>query len=309
MLAIPTVTLLVAAATLAIGAAGSAPLAAAQAGLPCVAISDFENASGLGEAEVGATAAVRLAELLAGTGELRIISPNQMRMVIAGDGASIWTTTSVTPEETLEAAASEGCAYVVVGTITEFTASRKSGGFGRFRVDSSEAKVTINARLLETASGNMVEALEGSGSKRFIGIAVPDFDVASGGDSGYAVEAMGPAVEKLVEQIVDLAPGLEASMATAASNGDAPALEGEVVGTPSGDRVYIDLGQNRGIQDGMRFSVLHVVDTIRDAEGNVLDRILEPAGVLEVIQTLSQSAICKIVDGTPRVGDLVQLER
>ena len=57
---------------------------------------------------------------------------------------------------------------------------------------------------------------------------------------------------------------------------------------------------------GQRFDVIRVVDEITDANGNVLDRITDTVGVIEVTRVLSQSAICSVVEGDAREGDSIQ---
>ena len=59
------------------------------------------------------------------------------------------------------------------------------------------------------------------------------------------------------------------------------------------------------MQGGRRFEVVRVVDEIRDVNDNVLDRITDTVGVLEVTRVLSQSAICRVVEGEVSEGDTI----
>ena len=59
------------------------------------------------------------------------------------------------------------------------------------------------------------------------------------------------------------------------------------------------------MQVGQRFEVVRVVDEIRDANDTVLDRITDTVGVLEVTRVLSQSAICRVVEGEANEGDTI----
>jgi hypothetical protein len=52
--------------------------------------------------------------------------------------------------------------------------------------------------------------------------------------------------------------------------------------------------------------VHRVTDEIKDADGRVLDRVVKKVGVLEVTQVLSQSAICKVVEGTATINDAIR---
>jgi hypothetical protein len=49
-----------------------------------------------------------------------------------------------------------------------------------------------------------------------------------------------------------------------------------------------------------------VIDEIRDANGQVLDRVVDQVGRVEVTQVLSQSAIVKVIEGEAAVNDTVQ---
>ena len=57
---------------------------------------------------------------------------------------------------------------------------------------------------------------------------------------------------------------------------------------------------------GQRFEVHRVVDEIKDANGQVLDRVIDKVGTLEVTQVLSQSAVCKVVEGVAGVNDTIR---
>ena len=50
----------------------------------------------------------------------------------------------------------------------------------------------------------------------------------------------------------------------------------------------------------------HVVDEIKDADGKLLDKVIEQTGVLEVTQVLANSSVCKLVSGKAAVNDAVK---
>ena len=70
--------------------------------------------------------------------------------------------------------------------------------------------------------------------------------------------------------------------------------------------VYINRGESAGVTVGQRFEVHRVVDEITDANGQVLDRVIEKVGTLEVTQVLSQSAICRVVEGEAGMNDTIR---
>ena len=57
---------------------------------------------------------------------------------------------------------------------------------------------------------------------------------------------------------------------------------------------------------GRRFAVVRVVDVIKDAKGNELDKITKRVGIIEVTQVLPQSSICKVIEGKPAHGDMLE---
>ena len=115
-------------------------------------------------------------------------------------------------------------------------------------------------------------------------------------DAGLAQEALRPAIEQVTETIAgqdDRFASLKPVVPPA-----------QIVGDRDGS-IYINQGENYGVQVGQRFEVVRVVDEIRDANGTILDRITDRVGVLEVTRVLSQSAICRVVEGEAREGDTI----
>ena len=76
----------------------------------------------------------------------------------------------------------------------------------------------------------------------------------------------------------------------------------EIVGS-NNDRFYIDKGENFGVTVGQRYEVMRVIDEIRDGDGNLLDKITDKVGVIEVVQVLGSSSICTVVEGEAAEGD------
>ena len=116
-------------------------------------------------------------------------------------------------------------------------------------------------------------------------------------DAGVAQEALRPAIEEITEKIANQADRFAGLKPVAP-----PA---QIVGDRDGS-IYINQGENFGVQVGQRFQVSRVVDEIRDSNGNVLDRITDTVGVLEVTRVLSQSAICSVVEGEATEGDTIE---
>jgi hypothetical protein len=130
------------------------------------------------------------------------------------------------------------------------------------------------------------------------GVGWQNFNFQRDFDAGLAQEALRPAVEGAVEEIVQNRDQLAAIEPVVAP--------GQIVGAPEEGVVYLDKGEGDGIQVGQRFDVYRVVDEIRDAAGNLLDSVTEKVGVIEVTRVLSSSSICSIVEGEATEGDTVK---
>ena len=79
-----------------------------------------------------------------------------------------------------------------------------------------------------------------------------------------------------------------------------------IAGVAADGSIYIDQGQNAGMTVGRRFHVLRVVDIIKDAKGNELDKVTKRVGIIEVTQVLARSAICKVIEGKPDPKDVLE---
>jgi hypothetical protein len=137
----------------------------------------------------------------------------------------------------------------------------------------------------------------GQGNKRMGGGYFKGVSAEQTFDQGAAQEALRPAVEQVVLKLSEQTASLQ-SMTPAAP-------EGQIVSTRAGS-YYINRGAGAGIKVGQKFQVHHVVDEIKDADGRLLDKVIEQTGVLEVTQVLANSSVCKLVSGKAAVNDTVK---
>ncbi|MEM9245996.1 MAG: CsgG/HfaB family protein [Cyanobacteria bacterium P01_F01_bin.153] len=104
-----------------------------------------------------------------------------------------------------------GVDYVLVGTVTEFTAETQRSGGGAFGIrvgsDKKIAKVALNARVIDTATSDVIaaadgeaeiEVQEGSGSFRGIG----GSQSSSNSEGAMMNDAVDAAAEDLVNNLV-----------------------------------------------------------------------------------------------------------
>ena len=262
-----------------------------------IAVMNFENNStwSYWGDNLGKAAADELVTQLFRSGSYSIIERAQLDALLAeqdlGASGAVNSSTAAKIGQLL------GVQLVLTGSITQFSIERTSGGFRGFGASVSRAESVLDVRLVDTSTGEILLAESGEGRKTFGGGSFLGVGGARQFDAGVAQEALRPAIEQVSEKIASQA-GRFASLKPVAP----PA---QIVGSRDGS-IYINQGENYGVQVGQRFQVVRVVDELRDANGNVLDRITDNVGVLEVTSVLSQSAICSIVEGDATEGDTIQ---
>lgn len=280
---------------LALASTGAPASAYVRQDRPRLAVLSFQNNSAFNfwEDNLGLAATDELVTQLVGSGAFSVIERQQVEAILAEQHLGL--SGAVDASTAAEIGKILGVQALLLGSITKFSLDRKSGGIGPLRASYTQAESVVDARLVNTTTAEIMMVAQGNGSKRLGGVGWENFDFEREFDAGLAQEALRPAVEKVVEQIVAQRDAVAALKPVAP-----PAT---IVGSPGEGSVYIDRGENFGVQVGQRFDVYRVVDEIKDAAGNVLDRVTEKVGVIEVTRVLSQSAVCTIVEGEAREGD------
>ncbi len=277
---------------------GTLPAAAlAQGAKVRVAIMNFENNSTWtwwGD-NLGRAAADELTTQLVNSGKFTVVERTQLNTILAeqnlGASGRVDGATAAKIGQLL------GVQLVFTGSITQFSIERTSVGFRGIGGSYSNAESKLDVRLIDTTTGEILMAAEGQGNKRMGGGYFKGASAERTFDQGAAQEALRPAVENVVSTV--------AGKADQFASIQPKAPESQIVGARDGN-FYLNRGENAGIKVGQRFDVQRVVDEIKDANGTVLDRVIKKVGVLEVTQVLSQSAICKVVDGEAAVNDSVK---
>lgn len=259
-----------------------------------VAVVDMENNSAWRAwgGQLGGAAADQLANELVRSDRFSVIERERLQAVLQEQDLGV--SGRVNPATAAQIGELLGVQVLVTGSVNQFSLDRTRAGVGRVAATVTRAEAVLDVRMIDTSTGEILLAAEGSGSRRLGGAVVDDIDFERTFDAGVAEEALRPAIEDAVQSIVSQSSALEGLRAVAAT--------ATVVG--AGDAgVYLDRGQNFGIEVGQRFDVYRVVDEIRDAHGNLLDVVTVQVGVVEVTQVLSQSAITRVVEGEAAEGD------
>lgn len=273
----------------------SSVIYAGAAGKIRIAVMDFQNNSEWywwGE-HLGRAAADELVTQLVKTGKFSVIERDKLQAVL--DEQALGASGAVSSSTAAKIGKILGVQLILTGSITKFSIKRYGGRIKFVGGSYSNAESTVDVRLIDTSTAEILLAEEATGSKKFGSGWFKDIDFEKQFDQGVAQESLRPSIEKIVEKIVAQYDKLSSLAPVSGS--------GKIIDVKSPTKVYIDQGANSDIKEGDRFSVYRITDTIKDEDGNVLDTVKSKVGEIEVVQVLSKSAIAKIVSGSAQKGD------
>lgn len=273
------------------------PTSAFAQGKVRIAVVNFENNSTWhwwGD-NLGKAAADELATQLVTTGKFTVIERAQLDAILREQ--NLGASGAVTAATAAKVGKLLGVQLMLTGSITAFSVKRTSIGLRGIGGTYANAESKVDARLVNTETGEIMVVAVGQGNKRMGGGYFKGVSAEQTFDQGAAQEALRPAVEQVVAKLAEQTGAMQ-SLVPAAP-------EGQIVSARNGS-YYINRGSGAGIKVGQKFKVMHVADEIKDADGKLLDKVIEETGVLEVTQVLANSAICKLVSGKAAVNDAVK---
>jgi curli biogenesis system outer membrane secretion channel CsgG len=265
-----------------------------------VAVFDFENNSSWtywGD-NLGKAAGDEFVTQLVNSGEFTVIERQKIAAVLAeqGLGASGAVTASTAPK----IGKLLGAQLLFTGSITAFSIKKTGGTIAGFGASFGKAESKLDVRMIDTTTGEILLAATGAGNKKMGGAAFQGVSFEQQYDYGVASEALRPAIEQVTKQVLAQKPKLEHLAPVAGA--------GKVVDVKAANKVYIDGGQEGGVNVGDVFSVYRITEEIKDEDGNVLDTVTTKVGEIVVTQVLSKSAIAETKTGTIKKGDSYRKE-
>lgn len=216
-----------------------------------------------------------------------------------------------------------GVDAIIVGTITQFGGEDKNvkvggggggwggfglGGFGR---KTSKAIVTVDARVIDIDTAEILAVADGKGESkrsstsllggggnwRGFGAGGVDF-----GSANFQETILGEAVKLAVEDMTkDLVAANDRLKARSIM------VEGLVAAVDAGV-IILNVGAKAGLKVGDELSVERVGREIKDpATGQVIRRMTSKIGVVKVTEIDDISAVCALISGSDvKVGDMVK---
>ncbi len=217
-----------------------------------------------------------------------------------------------------------GVEAIIVGSITQFGRDDKSlgvgggaiggltGRFGLGGVGKRQAKavVGINARMVNTDTGEILAVAEGKGESKRSGISLLGAGGGGGGAGGGAVDMsshnfadtiLGEAVGQAVTDVAKQLDGKASSLPTVALQ-----ISG-LVADVSGNTLILNVGSKAGVKVGDHLSVFRQGRQIKDpATGKVLKTVVTKVGDVTISEVDETSSTGTYSGQPPKVGDAVR---
>jgi curli biogenesis system outer membrane secretion channel CsgG len=264
---------------------------------PRVAVIPFDNRTDWWAQAMGEVAADMIVTRLVNSGQFTVIERERLDAILEEQGFQL--SGQVNPTDIVQIGRLAGVMYMITGSVTRFSIDEIGTRVLGRNVGYTEAQSEMNVRVISTETGEIITAVEGAGSKRLVNVS--GVISMSAMDRGVAEDALGPAADNIADDLVDQRSRFPVIAVAAAA-----APEAAIVGSGADGTIYIDQGENYGVSVGQRYAVMRVVDEIVNAAGDVLDRITDRVGIIEVSRVLSQSAVCTVVEGEASEGDMLR---
>ena len=253
-------------------------------------------------------------------GTYRVIERNRLDQILAEQ--DLGESGRANPASAAKVGKVLGANAMIVGTITQFGTEKKKkgiggafskiGGFGggSYGTQKGKAKVAIDARIVDTTTGEILAVAKGAGESSRSGLMLGGYGGGGGGGGAGSIdmsssdfretilgEAVALAVKELSQQLIE---------ADARIPEVKVAIKG-MVADVDGSMVILNVGSSHGVEAGAILKVKRVTRTVKDpATGRVLREIASIIGEIRVDEVDEGSSVGTIISGdSVEVGDKV----
>jgi hypothetical protein len=165
--------------------------------------------------------------------------------------------------------------------------------------------VKLSARVVNTTTAEIMMVAEGNGKADQSDGSVSVFGIGGGSSTDNEGKLFTQATEQAIDQVVG-SLGENSTKMTSLPNA-IPSITA-LVADVTGSTIVLNKGTSAGYQQGMRVAIERVTKEVKDpATGQVIRRLTQPVGIVEITDVDSQSSVGKVVSGTQfKVGDVAK---
>lgn len=263
-----------------------------------VAVMDFDNKSQHGGWRLGHGASDILTTELVKTGKFSVMERNKLASIMKeqdlGASGRFDTSTAARIGKII------GVEYIITGAVTEYGMSSVGGGGRGVDVGKKGYHATVDIRMVNATTGEIVFADSESANKSSVSVKV--FGIGGGEkfNEKKATGVMRVAITKLAKKITST-PLKSESKKSAASG---PVLIADV----DGNIIALNKGSNTGLKTGQKVNISRKGKVIKDPQtGKILKTKYIKIGAIKLTEVEESYSEGEIISGTGfQVGDLVK---
>ena len=244
-----------------------------------IGIMNFENrANGLSNAHVRAITDV-FTRMLANSPSVSVIEQDRLDAIARQQRMSM--SGMIDPRMLVEVGKLAGCQYVLVGAATKFNKVSKTSGFaGIYAEIKTEANITLDARLIDTQTGEVVLSVSetGTATHKQTAVKLSDYgtsDTVSGGLEDSAIEE---AVSRISQRVLEAAVGDYMQVLAA-----------------EGRDITLSIGAVSGARQGALFRVNAEGGDVYDMKGNVIGKRSKPVAIVQIVEVDNEFSIARVI--------------
>ncbi len=260
-----------------------------------VAVMDFENKAQYGGWRVGRGASDILTTELAKTGKFRVMERNKLASVMKEQ--DLGASGRFDPSTAARIGKIIGVEYIITGAVTEYGQSASGGGGGGVHVGKKGYHASVDVRMVDATTGEIVFADSATASKSSMDVRVFGFGGGESFNEKKASAVMRTAIKEIAAKITS--KPLTPSGKPAAAGG--PVLVADV----DGNTISLNMGSNAGLEVGQTVNISRKGKVIKDPKsGKVLKIKYKKIGTIKL--TLVEEAYSEgqvVSGGGFQVGD------
>jgi len=260
-----------------------------------VAVMDFENKTQYGGWRLGQGASDILTTELVKTGKFNVMERDRLSAIIKEQ--NLGDSGRMDPSTAARIGKIVGVEYIITGAVTEYGQSSAGGGGGGVDVGRTGYHSTVDIRMVNATTGEIVFADNASAESSSVNVRV--FGIGGGEkfNEKKATETMREAIEKLAAKITSLP--MQAGSGAPVDTGPV------VVADVYGDIITLNKGSNAGLKKGQSITISRKGRVIKDPNsGEILKVNYNKIGTIQLTEVAESYSQGKIVSGTGfQVGD------
>ena len=264
-----------------------------------IGVVEFENKSAYGQGRLGGAASDILVTELVKSGKFIVVERDRMAKLL--EEQKLQSQGSIDSATAVKIGQFMGLEAIVVGSISQFGVKKEGSDYLITQSKQQVAEVAVDLRLIDVQSGQIILADSGKGRAKsrkasFLGM---------GTKGGYDETLEGEALRAALVQFVENAASQFNKKAWSCMVADA-----------SGGELYLNAGQDSGVEPGLKLDCYRQGAEIRDPRSNlVIGHREEYIGRAEVERYCGEGGDCSVArvekasGGPARAKDLCRMAK